>query len=1069
MISNPPVRYFSFRFLGFQLLVFSLAALPAVLAQASTAELSGLVLDSSGGRIPGAQVEVLHQPTASLWTTLSDQLGRYKFLALPPGPYQLRVSKEGFNPIQVDGVELLIGQSSSLDLQLSVAGTSQNLEVRASTSILDTQSSALSSVIGQTQIQKLPSNGRSFLDFVLLAPGVSDSTTLVTKRPVQAPTSGLSFSGQDQRSNYLSVDGFDNLDDIGNSARPTLSQDAVAEFQIQSGTFSADTGRARGGVINVISKSGSNQYHGSTFFFLRNEALDARNAFADPAADPRFERYQFGGTLGGPLIKDRTFFFGSYEGLLRNESLFVNFLDDPAIFRLTPSQKELFDFLGSTGIPSLTFLTAAFADPAGGVLNTLPSNFPKTIDLFQRESGTFPFEADTHTYSFKLDHLISEKNQLAVRFGYVDSFNDNTDFGALEGVSNGVNFDVEDLNLTASDRHFFSSRTVNELKFQYGHRDLAVRTNDPVGPEIILAGVAEFGREFFNPTAYKVDLNQFIDHFSWLRGGHDMKAGFDLEFRQRRGRGEVFLGGQFAFGEAIPLGLIFDKLLGPGTADGLAQQLALPQGNGGLGRPDLVANLQAPISTLQSFNFGLPLTYFQGFGDPSTDIPVSRLGFFLQDNWRLHPNLHLNLGIRYDTSWRTQTLNLVDATPPFQFSRFSQNDYDNWAPRIGLAWDISGDDKTVLRAGYGIYYQDLYGALEVTSQVLSGQISQVFLPLTGLPGVPVTSADIWAFIQETGLGGQAALEHFNISPANSPSIILPGDPTAASPYSHQARLSLERELARDWAVSAAYVFNRGLQLIRSHDFNVRQIGPNQFALPGLDPRFVQVPVLETSGRSSYHGLATELRKRFRHGYSLGLSYTLGKAIDDTTDFIIELGPNDQTQLNAEKALSTFDQRHRLVFHAILQLPFGRSSTHAISQLVKNWTVSPILTWGSGKPFNLLTGFDRNGDGHDDTDRPLRSDGTQIGRNTGRGPDYSSLDLRLARTFHWAEEGRLEFTLEAFNLFNRTNYDSLNNVVGNSVLETGVVEGSSNIPANQPLGFTSALPARQIQLGIRLSF
>ncbi|MDA2925573.1 TonB-dependent receptor, partial [Acidobacteria bacterium AH-259-L09] len=616
-------------------------------------------------------------------------------------------------------------------------------------------------------------------------------------------------------------------------------------------------------------------------------------------------------------------------------------------------------------------------------------------------------------------------------------------------------------------------------------------TNDPVGPEIIIAGVAEFGREFFNPTAYTNNVFQFVDNTTFIRGNHTLKTGVDFNILDLSGFAEVFLGGQFTFAEAIPLASIMNSLLGPGTATGLIRQLSTPTSAEELEKPctspkiycpDLVPNVLAPISSVQAFNFGLPITYFQGFGNPNTSFAYLQLGLYLQDNWKVRENFTLNLGVRYDVDWRGETQNVTSATAPFSFDFASTSDPNNIAPRIGFAWDPANNGKTVIRGGYGIYYQNYFQATGFVSQVLAGQrdgrqgISQVFLPLTGLPGFNVTSADIYGFFAQTGTLGEPALAAFGISPGTTPAAILPGDQNVVNPYSHHASFGIEQELTPDLSISVDYLLNRGVHLIRSRDTNVRQVGPNQFqlfpspTLLALDPRFVQVNMIETSGSSIYHGFSLSLRKRFSRNYSAMLSYTLGKVIDDTTDFITPLQPNNQADLRSERSLSSFDQRNRLVISGIWQSPHRLSSSNSLLRNVfADWSVAPIVTLSSGRPFNLLVGFDLNGDTHSQTDRPVLSDGTIVGRNTGKGPSFFATDLRIARKFNFPrEETNFEFIFEAFNLFNNVNYSGVNNVVG-PLLTTGVVEGSKGVFANQPLGFTSAFDPRQIQFGFRLNF
>ena len=918
-------------------------------SQSNTADLTGYIRDQSGAVLPGVSITAAQIETGFTRTTVSEDSGNYRLVLLPPGSYQVRAELPGFATKVQQGVNLTVGQVANLDLVLEVSATQTEIVVMGDASILEAERTVQASTIEKVQIDNLPINGRNYLDFSLLTPGVSGPNSMVNFSAVQAPTSGLSFAGQDQRSNNVTIDGADNMDVISNAVRSTISQEAIQEFQIARNTFSAEFGRSRGGVINIVSKSGSSNFHGNAFFFFRNDSLDARNPFAfgseGRAIDPPFERYQWGGTFGGPIIRDRTFFYLSYEGLDRDESIFVTFLDDPGIFRATSSQQQLFDFLGAVPVPQLQGLAQAFAHPQFGILNTTPATFPNTVDLFERESGAFPFRADSDNFSLKLDHLLSDANQLFFRLNVTDSFDDGINFGALEGISNGVSFETNDVGMVISDSHVFSPATLNDFKFQFARRSFGVATNDPVGPEIVIAGVAEFGREFFNPSRYSEKVVQLTDNLNLIAGNHTLKTGVDLNIMNLSGFAEVFLGGQFSFAEAVPLGAIFDRVAGPGTVQGLGVQLATPAAAGGLGRPDLVPNLSAPLTAVQAFNLGLPVTYFQGFGNPSTKFNYYQMGLYLQDSWKIQPNFTLNLGVRYDVDWRIETLNVVSNTPPFELESATSGDYNNFGPRVGFAWDPGNSQKTVIRGGYGVYYQNFFQAVAFVSQVLSGRIRQVFLPLTGIPGIGATSAEIFGFYRATGQLGQAALDTFNINPGTTPSVILPGSPDAANPYSHHASLGVERKLSADANLELDYVLNRGVHLIRSRDVNVRAVGPNRFALPALDPRFIQINMVETSGSSIYHGFSLSLRKRFARNYSTMASYTLGKVIDDTTDFITPLQPNDQTDLGAERSLSSFDQRHRLV---VSGLPYRLSRGKGFfGNLVADWTIAPIVTWNRG--------------------------------------------------------------------------------------------------------------------------
>jgi len=1044
-------------------------------SQSDKADLSGVVYDSSGAVVPSATTTITSSSTGLVRTASTDRLGHYRLPVLPPGVYSVRTDAPGFASIVYKEVTLTVGQTANLDITLDVKTAAEEITVTTATQMVEREKIMLASTLQTEEIENLPINGRNFLDFALLTPGATNNNPMLASiTPSNSPTTGLSFTGQDPRSNYVTIDGADNMDVAVNAVRSTLSQDAVQEFQIIRNTFSAEFGRARGGIINIVSKSGSNEFRGSAFLFFRDKALDSRNAFAfgpnHTAIDPPFRRYQFGGTVGGPIAKNRTFFFGSYEGLRRRESDFVTVLEDDAIFRTTASQNRLFDFLRGTNDRSLQTMAEVLGNPAFGILNTTPLTFPKTISLLQQESGVFPFKGDSHTASVRLDHQLSNADQFFVRFNFNDLQNEGADLGALKGRSNGNSIETRNYTLVGSETHIFSSATLNVAKFQVGRFRTSVLPNDRVGPEIIIAGVARIGRDFVNPTGYHWNIFQFADDLNAIRSRHNLKAGINANFMRAGGFAEVFTGGQFTFAEAIPLAAVLDTVFGQNTTTSLAGRLAAPASVGGFGRPDLIADLTTPVTSLQSFNLGIPIIYLQGFGNSYTSFNYPQLALYFQDIWRVGNNLTLNLGARYDTDWQASAI-VPTSTPPFNLQRKVPKDHNDLAPRFGFSLDPFGTHKTAIRGGYGIAFQNALQTPIYISRVLSGQISQVFLPLTGIPGIAATPIDIWGFYQTRRKVGLDALAAFNVNPGTTPSVLLTSSENNVHPYSQQASFGGERELSRDLSISLDYSMNRGVHLIRARDINVRRLGPNRFGLPGLDPRYVQLNAIETSGSSIYHGFEAELKKRYRRNFEMSVGYTLGKDIDDVSDFTLETQPYDHTNLRAERSLSAFDQRHRFVASGLVQSGDWLSNTQGFpKKIVEDWTIAPIITWASGRPFTLLAGYDVNGDTHADDDRPTLVNGGDVGRNTGEGPGFFTTDLRVARKFSLQREAtRVEFIFEAFNLFNNVNYSGVNNVVGNFPLQDARVHGRRGAAANQPLGFTSAYASRQLQLALRFSF
>ena len=1054
--------------LGVWLAAFAAPALGQTAVDRAT--LSGTIHDVTGGVLPGATVAVTSAATGVVRESVADDVGVYRAVALAPGTYEVRIALRGFSTKVFPAVVLTVGQQAELDAQLEIAPTSDAVVVEAGARLIETTRVAQASTLSQLEIEGLPINQRSFLDFALLTPGVTSINPLAVPTPTNSPTSGLSFSGQDPRSNDVTIDGADNMDAAVNAVRSTLSQDAVQEFQVLRSNFSAEFGRARAGVVNIVSKSGTNVHQGGGFLFVRDDALDSRNAFAvapdGRPTDPPYRRQQYGGTWGGPLVRNRAFFFASVEELRRRESAFVSVLQSDQALHATASQQRLFGALAASGDPALAGLAAAFTHPSFGLLNTTPSTFPGTVSLLERESGTFPFASDSHTASLRLDVARSATHQITGRVNVNDVTTEGNDVGGLRGVTSGTRVTTRNVSAVVSNTQVLSPRSVNIIRGQYGYFHTAVRPTDPTGPGIVIGGVAQVGRDLYNPTDYSWKILQAGNTFFHSRGRHELKIGGDvLHMRSREARAEVFLAGQFQFAEAIPLAAVLDGALGAGTTAGLATRLGSPASAGGLGRPDLLPDLLAPITSLQSYNFGLPVVYLQGFGDPTTDITYTQLGAFVQDEVRLGSRATLSLGLRYDTDWRDPSVNLAGASAPFVLASSVITDRNNVAPRLGVAYALGANHQTVVRGGWGLFYQNALQVSGFTSRVLSGQISQVFLPLTGIPGVPGTSADVWQRYQRDGRVDRNTLTSLGISPGTTPAVLLVGRDGTPNPVSAQASAGVEHAFAQDWAVGAEYSYNRGRHILRSRDVNVRSVGPNMFALPGLDPRFVQLSVLEGTGRSEYHGLSLSLRRRLAGRWAASASYTFGHAMDDVTDFSVETQPDDQTNLRAEWGPSSFDQRHRFVASGVWQSPMG----DAVPRWLEGWSVAPIVTYSSGRPFTPLTGFDANGDSHADTDRARLQSGLPAGRNSGVGPAYFSVDLRLARSLASARRARVELTLDAFNLFNRVNYSGVNRVFGTQAVPAGTIRGNAELAPTMPGGFTSALAARQLQLGVRIRF
>jgi len=893
--------------------------------------------------------------------------------------------------------------------------------VAAEAVLVESARSHQANTLEQESVKNLPIDRRDYLSFTLLAPGVVDSSALADNsdfRVAQTPTSGFSFYGSNGRGNSVTVDGGEaNNDSLG--VRLTLSQEAVQEFQINRSNYTAEMGFASGGVVNIVSKVGTNRMHGSAFGFFRHDRLDAGDPFALvlrgntlTRAKPPATRQQFGGSLGGPIRKDRTFFYAAFEGLNRDESSVVSVLTDLSIFQPTPAQEAI-----------LRGLPAAAATPLRAALTSPQS----TIDLFRANSGVFPFTSNNWLFSARLDHTAGAANQFFLRYSFAKSDESNANLRALVGASRGTRTKPLDSTAALGWTHNFSERTINEARFQWNYSKGDVSSLEKFGPEININGFGFFNRDIFLPFFGTQRRYEAKDNFSLFRGSHILKFGGQLLARGNRSESHTFFPGRFNFG-------------------------ALP---GGLVNPALAATT---INGLQAFNLGLPQLYQQGFGDPTVMSTIPYYGLYIQDNWKVRPNLTLDLGLRWE---------LDDRRDPVR------TDTNNFAPRFAFAWDPFNDKKTTVRGGYGIFYSPIGYFLDYVVNALNiidgrRQIAQV-LSTIQLPA-PNTIA-IWQTLRRQGVIGvptptrsiaaedlrQFGINITNTGPIPPLSVLFENSPDYVNAYSQQSSLGIEREVARNLALSATYTYVRTLKITRARSRNhlpapvdpVR--GIRVWSAPFfVNPLLIQHNVYESTARAFYSGVVLEMKKRFSRNFSLNANYTFSRAIDEVTDFNSDWQANDQTNLRAERALSAFDQRHKVVAYASWTTP---------GQL----QVAPLFRANSARPFNLLAGFDLNADRHPNTDRPRFA-----GRNTGIGPNFWTFDLRVGRRVRLSDAAGVELMAEAFNLFNRLNFASINNTVGDLPGPFNV-HGRHDRRPSDPLGFTSAFDPRRIQLGVRLSF
>ncbi|HKX30311.1 MAG TPA: carboxypeptidase regulatory-like domain-containing protein [Blastocatellia bacterium] len=1071
------------------LLLFTVPALPQ--ARSSAADLTGVISDPTRVRLKGATITIASLSTGLTRSATSDATGAYRIPLLPPGQYEVKVEMNGYNTQIRKGVLLTVGQTVVINFEMAVGFTKEIEVIQTDAPVGEPERTHQAQAIGQKPINNLPINGRNFLAFVKLTPGVTDENPAVAgAQPGPLTTSGLSFAGQNARTNSVQIDGVDNNDITSNGVRPTIGQEAVSEFQINRNSYNPEFGRATGGVINIVSKSGTNEFHGNFFNYLRSESIDSRNTFATGLQQkPKFRRNQPGFTLGGPIRDDKTFFFAAYEGLFRRESAISTILADSSILQPSTTQQAIISTLLRSNNPN----NIQLAQKLQGLLTTAPNSpvpgagqfFPQnraTYNYLANSTGAFPVEQNASTASFRLDHAFTERDYLFFRYSLTNDSQHNAGIGGQFAPSSGFDIGSQDHSFTFGETHVFRrSGASNEFRLQLTRNIYNINTVDPFGPRVQIAGIGFFGREFASPSDRTQRRLQFLDNLSLTRGRHNFKFGGDFSHYNVDTFSAVFLGGTVDFAQLpIPLAAVLDPMDPTFTAQLRASLNAL-------GRSDLAASINdpnQPLTTIQQVNFGLTRSINQGFGNPRATLPGNILGFYWQDSVKVKSNLQLSFGMRYD----------YDLLPPG-----TPRDKNNISPRFSFAYDPFKTGRTVIRGGGGIYYQQFFvGSAFISSILGTGQISNILVSANAAatpvgPNSTCGTAQIPSacFYRELVSRGLLTLPSTGTIPESAYAdllgltrqtsnnrIVIRLDPNAVNPYAIQSSLGIDQQLGRDWNLSLNYLINRGMKLIRPRQVNAIA-DPTQldaFGRPALIGRIDQTRsadfVTETAGTSVYHGLAVSMNKRLSRHYQVIGSYTFSKAIDDATDNNFEFTPQDPTNARADRARSAFDVRHVLSVAAIVDSPFrGGAGRSLYERVLSDMYLSPIVTMRSGFPFNVLTGIDVNMD-NNPNDRPFG-----LGRNAGFGPGYFSTDVRLGRRFHLGSDNprTLEVSLDTFNLFNRVNYRGLNNNTGGVLFLDQLtnsdlgLKGSPDLPASSFRGFTTAYDPRILQLGLKLNF
>ncbi len=900
----------------------------------NAATISGRIEDMNLSAISGVTVTATNLDKNLNWTTTSDDNGRYRFFYLPVGNYQIKAERSGF-AVTGRRLALSVGQALDVILKLEVGNVTETVNVSADTPIVESVRTQVAETIRPQEIDELPLNGRNYLDLAALTPGVTRANPVANQRFAETsavPGTQISVAGQRNINNGFIIDGLSANDDAADLPGTFFSQEVIREIQVITSGGIAEFGRASSGIVNVITQSGTNDWRGRLYGFLRNQSLDARNPLA-PTKDP-LTQTQYGASIGGPLKRGRTFLFANFEQTR---------LHNAVVLTILPENVTAID----------------------NVLDRIEYAGPRI------STGIAPAGYNTTNFLARADHRIDAGNLLTARYSFYDISSLNArGVGGLNATSRGTALEDRDRTIAVSEVATLTPHTVNEARFQFTRSRLSAPPNDLTGPAINIFGVANLGASTSSPTGRDIDLYEIADSITTQRGAHSLKFGADFLYNR--------------------VDITF-----PGALQGVYT-----------------------FSSLANFQAGRYVTYQQAFGAPNQFQSNPNIGFFAQDEWRVRPTLTINAGLRYDAQFLPDPI---------------EADTDNIAPRFGIAWAPQGR-KLVIRAGYGIYYERL--PLRATSNALQrdGTKYKVAQFAFGQPGAPVFPNVASAF------------------PAGFLPSITTIDPNIDNAYTQQANIQIERELTSMTSIAVGYLHTRGLHLILSRNNNVPRF-PASAGVPNLgrpNPNFANISRYESSGDSYYNGLVVSLNRRFTRWVGARVSYTFSKALDNTGNAFF-FTPQDNFNLRDDRGLSDNDQRHRLALSGSLAVPETRGDV-VWRRIVEGFQFSYIFSYGSALPFNILTGTDRNNDTNVN-DRPVA-----IGRNTGKGFDFASLDLRLSRRIRFSENIGLDVIAEGFNILNRANLQLPNNTYG---------PGTTPLPSfRRP---TAAADPRQIQFGLRLSF